>query len=267
MDFLVNSEIYSKSGTINLLDQQSRYSGMGIAFVKFTPGGRGYRIPALYVPGCSMNILSNIQLHKLGIKVSHDPVDPHLSFPDKSKVPMSQERNISLVRVQRPAPFVGNMLLDVDVPTLWHARTMHASARTLQQMGIIKGQSSYPTCETCLQCKTEKIPLKLDKGLKDVPTKPGELVVFDVMDPAQKEKGAVLLAIDVYSRMTVGECIHDLKAETLKIAFHKLLNRIPGTIKRVVLDRQSGFTTTDFVNSLVKRSILYKYAPPGRHLE
>lgn len=169
---------------------------------------------------------------------------------------MSQERKISLVRLQRPASFVGNMLLEVDVPTLWHARTMHVSARTLKQMDIIKGQPSYPTCETRLQCKPRRMPLKLDRGLKDV-TKPGELVAFDVMDSAQKEKGAVLLAIDVYNWMTFGEYIPELKAETLKTAFYQLHNRIPGTVERVMLDRQSVLTTTDFVDSLTKRLILY----------
>ena len=100
---------------------------MGIALMKSSPIGVGYRIPALYVPQCSMNILSNAQLHKIELKVSHDLKDARLMFPDHTKVLMSQRCNISVVNLQRPAPFIGNMLFDIDVPNHWLTKTMHAS--------------------------------------------------------------------------------------------------------------------------------------------
>ena len=57
----------SRSGYIDTLKGRFKYSGYGVIAVRFGPTTQVYRFLAVYIPGASMNLLSNFALYKAGM--------------------------------------------------------------------------------------------------------------------------------------------------------------------------------------------------------
>ena len=255
-----------QKGQINLTTNQASYVATGIVKVKFKQNGQTYRFPALYVPDARLNILSNRSLHFAGIKPSHDPSDPKLVLQNGEVIPLAIKQGITVVKLQPPTkPVSASTLLSRETPSLWHARAMHTGKQHLVKAGLIKANTTLEQCSTCLSTKPKFMQIKTIKDKKYVPKQKLDLICLDMMVPATHLTGAMLLAVDVVTRYTVGEYVPDYTTKSTLLAFKKILLRLGGTPGSVLLDRQSAFTSKAFTDHLTQEGINYKLAPPHHH--
>lgn len=257
-----------KCGKLRLLDKSTDCQGVGIVRIQFKGSHETFRFPAYYVAEGSLNVLSNKVLHEAGIVANHAPDSSCLQLPAGDTVALNLSNGISLVELQPPVhPVVASALtMRADV-TLWHRRTMHMAEGKLRGMKVLRPGEQLEFCDVCAANKPKFKKLKTDIQFKDVPTMRGELVAIDVMMPARAHTGAMLLAIDLYSRFVVGEYVIDLKAPTLFSSLKKLLNGFKNTPKRLLLDRQQGLMVQQVRSWLIDQNIHFKFATPGRHSE
>ena len=128
-------------------------------------------------------------------------------------------------------------------------------------MGVMIHTEQLNLCQTCQTCKMKVKTLQLDTEKKDTADCKLDLLDMDLLVPARKDKGAVLLCIHLYSRLTLGEHVIDYSTETLLTAYKRIELRFGGTPKRLILDRQTGFVTKKFHKYLTSRRTDFRAAP------
>ena len=88
------------------------------------------------------------------------------------------------------------------------------------------------------------------------------------MIPSKTDTGCFLIAIDIFSRYIFTEYATDTKTSTLELCMKKVINSLKTKGKRcirLVLDRQSAFTSNIFQEFLSNQGIGYEYVTPNRH--
>ena len=263
---------FSRSGFIKTLNGRFKYKGYGIIALRFGPTSQVYRFLAVYIPDASMNLLSNFALYKAGIIPDYNPDSPKLTFPEEenSSYPMYVEQRTTRVLVPPPKLSIATTLLTNEDAALWHARTMHMGERILHHLGI--DAKEIPTCETCLQTKARRLKPKLDPSLKLVPKRKGEMVAVDLMIPSAKTKTpggyiAAFVLVDVKTTYPCVEAIKSKTAQTLVATFDRIRLGMKMRVELVVIDRESGLDSKEFLDHLLKQGIRHKLIPRERHGE
>ena len=95
----------SNQETIWHLDENSKFSGVGAAWVQLIKDTMTFRFPALHIPQSSPNIIPNVQILQAGGQVTHGLRDPPLLLPDSARVPMNLSGGISIVQLTKQQPF------------------------------------------------------------------------------------------------------------------------------------------------------------------
>ncbi len=90
---------------------------------------------------------------------------------------------------------------------------------------------------------------------------------MDLMMPARSAKGAMLVAVDRFSRFVATSYSPSTRTDDLLHAFKIAINRFSSAPKLLIMDRQSGFTSKEFVDFLLSRGIRYEFVSPMRHSE
>src|SRR5690606_2758787 len=75
----------------------------------------------------------------------------------------------------------------------------------------------------------------------------------------------IFVLIDEYSRFVLADYASDATSATLLLVLKKMLLRFPTQVTGLVLDRQTGFTSTEFVRYLTEVGITHRFCPPNRH--
>ena len=209
-------------------------------------------------------------MHSVGLTPIHDPENPRIYLDGRREVPMKIENDISMVEVEVPDKMSMSTQRSFDRTRLWHHRSMHLGLEKLIQAGLVPSTTKPFTCNVCLTTKAKQRTPKTDPLLKDTPTHNGEILVLDLMLPSSHQETihgikAAMILVDVKSRRTEVAFLKQFHAKSVTEAFQSLLLRLSCNPRLLIMDRQSGFVSTYFVNRLHQRDIRYKLVPRNKH--
>eukprot|EP00924_Labyrinthula_sp_SR-Ha-C_P005496 snap_masked-scaffold_62-processed-gene-0.56-mRNA-1 protein AED:0.32 eAED:0.32 QI:0/-1/0/1/-1/1/1/0/231 len=112
-----------------------------------------------------------------------------------------------------------------------------------------------------------RMPLKTDSLLKTKARKKNQVWHLDLLLPSRHHTGCMLVVADQFTRWIWTSFSLSTKSTDLKHSFSNLLSQSKTTCNLLVLDRQTGFLTTEFLSTLHENKIRFKLATPERHGE
>eukprot|EP00924_Labyrinthula_sp_SR-Ha-C_P001216 snap_masked-scaffold_7-processed-gene-17.6-mRNA-1 protein AED:0.35 eAED:0.84 QI:0/0/0/0.5/1/1/2/0/1023 len=265
--FFTHLNLYKNENTIQVLKNKVMITGVGTVQIKFSDTTRSLTLPAYYIKDAETCLLSNKLLYQLGCNINYDPSHGSIKFANGEHSKLQNINGISKAWIEHSTDPCYTTL-DHSPDSIWHYRFMHASTNKLSHLGLFENEKfTSADCETCALTKMRRMPLKTDSLLKTKARKKNQVWHLDLLLPSRHHTGCMLVVADQFTRWIWTSFSLSTKSSDLKHSFYNLLSQAKTSCNLLVLDRQTGFLTTEFLSTLHENKIRFKLATPERHGE